>query len=316
VTTELQYNNESGTLGAALTSSGTTITFEVAPNFATLTAGQYIKLCLDEGTSSFEIVYLTAYTAGATTGTITRQAEDSTNWPETTHSLGGTWVNAPTVADFGGGGVSSVFTRTGAVVAESGDYTVSEVTGAAPIASPTFTGTTTAPEFSASGLTGATAASRYVGATTSGAPASGTFAVGDFVLDQTGVVWVCVTAGSPGTWTSVAVPVVENVNTVAASGAAQTIPDPAAAAKITWNEITLTAACTFTFASPTKGKSFYLALTQGGSGGYTATWPGTVVWDTEGAPTLSTAVGNVDTFSFLGQGSYWRGYTTGQGFTS
>ena len=41
----------------------------------------------------------------------------------------------------GGGAVSSVFTRTGAVVATSGDYDVSQVTGAAPLASPTFTGT-------------------------------------------------------------------------------------------------------------------------------------------------------------------------------
>lgn len=41
----------------------------------------------------------------------------------------------------GGGSVSSVFTRTGAVVATSGDYTVAQVTGAAPLASPTFTGT-------------------------------------------------------------------------------------------------------------------------------------------------------------------------------
>lgn len=50
------------------------------------------------------------------------------------------------------------------------------------------------------GLTGATAASRYVGATASGAPASGTFAVGDFVIDQTGKVHICTSAGSPGTW--------------------------------------------------------------------------------------------------------------------
>lgn len=52
-------------------------------------------------------------------------------------------------------------------------------------------------------LTGATAATRYVGGTTSGAPASGPFAVGDFVIDQTGKVWVCTTAGSPGAWTQV-----------------------------------------------------------------------------------------------------------------
>ena len=54
--------------------------------------------------------------------------------------------------------------------------------------------------FAAAGLTGATAASRYVGATASGAPTTGTFAVGDFVMDQTGMSWVCTVAGSPGTW--------------------------------------------------------------------------------------------------------------------
>jgi hypothetical protein len=43
------------------------------------------------------------------------------------------------------GGVASVFGRTGAVAAESGDYTVSEVTGAAPLASPVLTGSPTAP---------------------------------------------------------------------------------------------------------------------------------------------------------------------------
>jgi hypothetical protein len=50
------------------------------------------------------------------------------------------------------------------------------------------------------GLTGATAASRYVGATPSGAPISGTFLLGDFVIDQTGIVWICTAAGTPGTW--------------------------------------------------------------------------------------------------------------------
>jgi hypothetical protein len=45
----------------------------------------------------------------------------------------------------GGGAVTSVFTRTGAVAATSGDYTVAQVTGAAPLASPTFTGVPAAP---------------------------------------------------------------------------------------------------------------------------------------------------------------------------
>jgi hypothetical protein len=49
-------------------------------------------------------------------------------------------------------------------------------------------------------LTGATAASRHVGGTVAGAPTTGTFLVGDWVTDQTGRHWTCVTAGSPGTW--------------------------------------------------------------------------------------------------------------------
>ncbi len=56
----------------------------------------------------------------------------------------------------------------------------------------------------ASGLTGATAASRYVGATISGAPTSGSFNSGDFIVDRTGTFWICTATGSPGTWTQVA----------------------------------------------------------------------------------------------------------------
>jgi len=41
--------------------------------------------------------------------------------------------------------VPSVFGRTGTVTAQSGDYSVGQVTGAAPLASPTFTGTVTEP---------------------------------------------------------------------------------------------------------------------------------------------------------------------------
>ncbi|MGH7611805.1 MAG: hypothetical protein ACREN4_07275 [Candidatus Dormibacteria bacterium] len=51
------------------------------------------------------------------------------------------------------------------------------------------------------GVAGAAAATRYVGGTASGAPATGAFLVGDFVVDQTGKVWICTAAGTPGTWT-------------------------------------------------------------------------------------------------------------------
>ena len=54
--------------------------------------------------------------------------------------------------------------------------------------------------FTATGLTGAVAATRYAGGTAAGAPSSGTFATGDFVIDQKGAVWICTSGGSPGTW--------------------------------------------------------------------------------------------------------------------
>lgn len=43
----------------------------------------------------------------------------------------------------GGGAVNSVFGRAGNVTAQAGDYAVAQVTGAAPTASPAFTGTAT-----------------------------------------------------------------------------------------------------------------------------------------------------------------------------
>lgn len=49
-------------------------------------------------------------------------------------------------------------------------------------------------------ITGASAATRYVGGTASGAPTTGTFAVGDYIIDRTGFVWICTGAGTPGTW--------------------------------------------------------------------------------------------------------------------
>jgi hypothetical protein len=89
---------------------------------------------------------------------------------------GSAWV--PTTA--AAGGVTSFNTRTGAVVPANADYLA----------------------VASGGLTGATAATRFVGGTANGAPASGTFAVGDFIVDQTSSIFVCVVAGTPGTWSS------------------------------------------------------------------------------------------------------------------
>jgi hypothetical protein len=52
-------------------------------------------------------------------------------------------------------------------------------------------------------LTGAAQPTRYVGATAAGAPTTGSFNQGDFVLDDTGALYVCTAGGSQGTWTLV-----------------------------------------------------------------------------------------------------------------
>jgi len=87
---------------------------------------------------------------------------------------GSAWVPTTPAA----GGVTSFNTRTGAVVPANADYLA----------------------VASGGLTGAVAATRYVGGTTNGAPTAGTFAVGDFIVDQTASIWVCTVAGTPGTW--------------------------------------------------------------------------------------------------------------------
>ncbi|HYF45704.1 MAG TPA: hypothetical protein VD926_05795, partial [Acidimicrobiales bacterium] len=53
------------------------------------------------------------------------------------------------------------------------------------------------------GMTGATQLTRYVGATTSGSPSTGAFNVGDFVVARDGRIYVCTSAGTPGTWVDV-----------------------------------------------------------------------------------------------------------------
>lgn len=58
--------------------------------------------------------------------------------------------------------------------------------------------------FDPAGLTGATAATRYVGGTLAAAPILGPYLVGDFVVTNTGKIFVCTVAGTPGTWVDVA----------------------------------------------------------------------------------------------------------------
>jgi hypothetical protein len=101
----LRYDNAVGTLGGSLTAGATSITFASAPSFATLTGSDYIPLVLDPASgiapnTNYEVVHLTAFTAGATTGTIARGQDGSS---AQTHANGATWMCAPVSLDVVGG---------------------------------------------------------------------------------------------------------------------------------------------------------------------------------------------------------------------
>jgi hypothetical protein len=102
----------------------------------------------------------------------------------------------------------------------------------------------------------------------------------------------------------------ETVNTVATSGATQTIPAPTTASI---SYITLTANCTFTFPTAAVGRSFSLFLKQDGTGSRTVTWPGTVKWPGGTTPTLTTTAAKTDEFVFVCvDGTNWIGSVAGQ----
>lgn len=94
--TRRRYDFQRGTLGADLGAVATTITFTTAPGFATLTGNEYIPLTIDDGTNR-EIVHLTAYTEGATTGTVQRAQEGTT---AVAFTSGANWRHGPTTQDF------------------------------------------------------------------------------------------------------------------------------------------------------------------------------------------------------------------------
>jgi hypothetical protein len=127
----LRYNGLSTTLGASLTSSGVSVTFGAAlthsngTNVPTITGSDYIPLAiLDTSGHLSEIVWLTAYTAAATTGTITRGQEGTTG---VAHSSGDKVIHGPTVRDANIGVLTSASYDPATILDASATSTVSDV---------------------------------------------------------------------------------------------------------------------------------------------------------------------------------------------
>jgi hypothetical protein len=98
----LRYNGLSNSLGASLSDSATSVTFaskltHAGGDVPTITGSDYIPVSiLDADGKCEEIVWLTAYTAEATSGTVSRGKEGTA---AVAHDSGRVIVNAPTVND-------------------------------------------------------------------------------------------------------------------------------------------------------------------------------------------------------------------------
>ncbi len=80
-------------------------------------------------------------------------------------------------------------------------------------------------------------------------------------------------------------------------------------------DLTLTGSVTLTVTGATSGRacSFVLKATQGSGGSKVITWQSGAVWAAGTAPTISTAAGKTDVFSFLSVdgGTTWYGFASG-----
>lgn len=222
-----------------------------------------------------------------------------------------------------GGAVTSVFGRTGAVVAAIGDYTVAQVTGAAPLASPALTGTPTAPTATVGTNTTQVATTAFVLANLPAVPVASVFgrtgsvtaATGDYTAAQV----TNAADKSSGTTQAFAGNVTapnlnaagtENVNTNATSGAAVTLQ---ASTTSQVEDITLTANCTFTMPAVTNGW-YKMVRVRTGAGGFTGTFTG-VKWPGGTAPTVTATAARMDIYVFETDGTDWFGSVMGQNYT-
>lgn len=189
--------------------------------------------------------------------------------------------------------VSTVFGRVGAVVATSGDYSVSQITGAAPLASPAFTGTPTAPTVTTSDNSTSIATTAWVkgqGYAASALPLSGGTMTGSVKLyAQTET----------------------TVNNTTISGT-YSIPCNTG----TVFTLTMTGNTTFSFGTvPTGAYSCTLVIKQDSTGSRIVTWP-TMKWAGATPAVLSTAANAVDIISMFtpDSGTTWYATLAGKAF--
>jgi len=79
--------------------------------------------------------------------------------------------------------------------------------------------------------------------------------------------------------------------------------------------LTLTGNVTFTFPTATAGRGLTILLKQDATGSRTATWPASVKWPSNIAPTITATASKADKYVFVADGTYWVGSNAGQNYT-
>jgi len=150
----------SGVIGVVVDGAGTSGSAQIAR------AGQ-APCAFDGATTAGDYVQISSLVAGDCTdagGSYPASGQVLGRVLSTNAAAGnyGILVGAEVQASSGSAAVTSVFGRNGVVAAASGDYSVAQISGAAPLASPTFTGTPAAPTPAASDNSTKLATTAYV----------------------------------------------------------------------------------------------------------------------------------------------------------
>jgi hypothetical protein len=129
---------------------------------------------------------------------------------------GATGAGAVLITPTDTGTASLVVNAPSGITADIQDWQSNGVT----VAGMPTSGVMAAKGFNATGLTGATTPGRWVGSTAGGPPTSGTFVAGDFINDTLyNVMWMCMTGGTPGTWSPMGIATIAS-SVVGVGGAA------------------------------------------------------------------------------------------------
>ncbi|MGE5850573.1 MAG: hypothetical protein ACM362_10630 [Candidatus Methylomirabilota bacterium] len=195
-----------------------------------------------------------------------------------------------TLLDLGHGGLDtspSIVTATSAVTALRGDLIIADSTAgtfAVTLPEAAIVGTVRVVVTAGVGVTVVRSGSDTVDGATSISVAPGT---GVELVSNGSTAWRTATRSA-----GVGGQAIERVNTVAASGAAQTIPEPGLYGL---NDITLTAATvTLTFPAASAGKTLKMVIRQDGTGNRAVAWPAGSIFPGGTDVVITTAASSID----------------------